>query len=68
MKSAAKNQTGVTLRMNIKMFNENNLTHDLLLATRQNTKLRNAFENNISTDIKLSRAQISKLIQPGGSL
>ena len=54
--------------MNIKMFNENNLTHDLLLATRQNTKLRNAFENNISTDIKLSRAQISKLIQPGGSL
>ena len=50
------------------MFNENNLAHDLLLATRQNTKLRNAFENNISTDIKLSRAQISKLIQPGGSL
>ena len=48
LKIAAKNQTGVTLRMNIKMFNGNNLAHELLLATRQKTKLRNAFENNIN--------------------
>ena len=50
------------------MFNGNNLPHKLLLTTRQKTKLRNAFENNISTDIKLSRAQIPKIIQSGGFL
>ena len=47
LKSAAKNQTGLTLRMNIKMFNENNTPHELLLTTRQKTKLKNAFENNM---------------------
>ena len=54
--------------MNIKMFNGNNLPHKLLLTTRQRTKLRNAFENNKSIDIKLSKAQISKIIQSGGFL
>ena len=54
--------------MNIKMFDENELPHDLLLATRQKTKLRNAFENIISTDIKLSKTQISKKNQSGGFL
>ena len=68
LETAAKNQTRVTLRMNIKMFNGNNLPHELLLTTRQKTKLRNAFENNMSTDIKLSKAQISKIIQSGGFL
>ena len=68
MKSAAKNQTGVTLRMNIKIFNGNNLYHELMLKTRPKTKLRNAFENNISTDVKLSKAQISKIIQSRGFL
>ena len=41
------------------MFNGNNLPHELLL-TRQKAKLRNAFNNNMSTDLKLSKAQISK--------
>ena len=50
------------------MFNENNLPHELLLARRQETKLRNAFENNMSTNIKLSKTQISKIIQSGGFL
>ena len=68
LKPAIKNQTGATLRMNIKMFNGNNLPHELLLTTRQATKIRSAIENNISTDIKLSRAQISKIIQSGGFL
>ena len=36
------------------------------MITRQKTKLRNTFENNMSTDIKLSKAQISKIIQSGG--
>ena len=65
LKIAFKNQTGITLRMNIKMFNGNNLPHALLLTTRQKTKLRNAFENDMSTDKKLSKAQISKIIQSG---
>ena len=38
----------------------------MLLTTRQTTKLRNAIENNLQTDIKLSKAQISKIIQSGG--
>ena len=50
------------------MFNGNDLTHELLLTTRQKTKLRNAFNNNMSTDLKLSTAQISKIIQSGGFL
>ena len=66
LKSATKNQTGRTLRMNIKMFNGNNLLHELLLTTRQKTKLRNVFDNNMSTDTKLSEAQISRIIQSGG--
>ena len=47
------------------MFSANNLLHELLLSTRQTTKLRNAIENNMSTDIKLSKAQISQIIQAG---
>ena len=45
------------------MFCGNNLPHELLLTTRRTTKLRNAIENNMSTDIKLSKAQISKIIK-----
>ena len=52
--------------MNARMFNGNNLPRELLLTTRQTTKLRNAIENNLSTDIKLSKAEISKIIQSGG--
>ena len=37
----------------------------MLLTTRQTAKLRNSIENNMSTDIKLSKAQISKIIQSG---
>ena len=40
----------------------------MLLTTRQNTKLRNAVNNNSATDIKLSKAQIKKIIQSGGFL
>ena len=47
------------------MFNGNDLPDELLLTTRQKIKLRNAFNNNMSTDLKLSRAQISKIIQSG---
>ena len=68
LKSAVKNKQGTTLRMNARMSNGNNLPHKLLLTTRQTTKLRNAIKNNLQTDIKLSKAQISKIIQSGGFL
>ena len=35
LKCAIKNQTGITLRMNIKSFDENNLLHELSITTRQ---------------------------------
>ena len=60
LKSAVKNKQGTTLRMNARMFNENNLPHELLLTTRQTTKLRNSIENNLQTDIKLSKAKYLK--------
>ena len=50
------------------MFNGNDLPHQFLLTTRQKAKLRNAFNNNMSTDLKLSKVQISKIIQSGGFL
>ena len=48
------------------MLDGNDLPHELLLTRRQRTKLRNAFNNNMSTDLKLGKAQISKIIQSGG--
>ena len=69
LKDAVKDNTGTTLRINFKMFDGNDLPHELLLTTRQKTNLRNAFNNNnVSADIKLSKAQISKIIQSGGFL
>ena len=67
-KKAVKSNEGATLRKSIKNFNKDELPHELLLTTRQSTKLRNAINNNSATDIKLSKAQIRKLIQSGGFL
>ena len=60
LKDAVKDNTGTTLRISLKMFNSNDLPHELLLTTRQKTKVRNAFNNNMSTDSKLSKAQLIK--------
>ena len=68
IKTAVKNKRGTALRMSLKMFDGNDLPHELLLTTRQKTKLRNAFNNNMATDLKLSKAQISKIIQSEGFL
>ena len=48
------------------MFSGNNLLHELLLTTRQKTKLKIAFENNMSTNITLFKTQISKIVQSVG--
>ena len=42
--------------------------HELLLTNRQVANIRKAFAKNISTDIKLSKTQLSKMIQSGGFL
>ena len=63
LKSAAKNKTGTTIRLNKKNFEEEELPHELFLTTRQTTRIRNAFANNMLTDINLSKGQISKIIR-----
>ena len=68
LKTAVKNNAGVTLRMSLKMLHGNDVPHELSRTTRQRTKLRNAFNENMSTDIKLSKAQVFKIIQSGGFL
>ena len=55
LKKPVKNNDGATLRISIKNFNKENLPHELLLTARQNTKLRNAINNNMSADIKFSK-------------
>ena len=64
LKYAAKNRTEAILKLNKK---DEELPHKLFLTTRQTTKIRNAFANNTSTDIKLSKTQISKIFQSGRS-
>ena len=68
LEKADKSYEGATLRLGIRHFNKDEHPHELLLTTRQNTKLRNALNNNSATDIKLSKAQIKKIIQSGGFL
>ena len=53
LKEAVKDNTGATWRISLKMFNGNDLPHELLLTTRQKTKIRNAFNNNTSTGLKI---------------
>ena len=70
LKSAIKNETEVVLRLSSNMIgnNETNFPHELLLTDRQVSSLRKSFANNSSADIKLSKTQLSKMIQTGGFL
>ena len=70
LKSAIKNKSEVILRLSSNMIgdDETNFPHKLLLTNRQVTNLRKGFANKSSTDIKLSKIQISKMIQSGGYL
>ena len=69
-KSAIKNETEVVLRLSSNMIgdNETNFPHKLLLTNRQVSNLHKAFANHLSADIKLSKTQLSKMIQSGGFL
>ena len=66
LKKTVKNNEGTSLRLGLKIFNKENLPHELLLTTKQNTKLRNAVNNNMTVDIKLSKAQKSKKLNQEG--
>ena len=68
LQHAVKDNTGTTLRINLKMLHRNDLPHELLPMTRQKTKLRNALNNNTSTNTKFSKAQVTKIIQSSGYL
>ena len=60
LKTAVKDKTGITQQMNLKMFDGNDLPHDLSLTTKQKTKLKNAFNNNMSTDLRLCKIKFLK--------
>ena len=68
LKSAIESETEEVLRLSSSMVgdDETNFPHKLLLTNRQVANLRKAFANYLSTDIKLSKTQISKIIQSGG--
>ena len=68
LKKCYQNKTGTILKINLIIFNGNNLPDKLFLTAGKKTEVRNAFNNNVSTDLKLSKAQILKIIQSGGFL
>ena len=71
LKSAIKNETDVILRLSSNMIgnsdNEANFPHKLLLTNRQVANIRKVFANHASTNIKLSKVQLTKM-QKGGFL
>ena len=72
LKSAIKNETDVVLRLSSNVIGNSddntNFPHELLLTNIQVSNLRKAFAKNTSTEFKLSRTQLSKMIQSGGFL
>ena len=70
LKSTIKNETEVLLRLPSNMIGDNktNFPHQLLLTNRQVANIRKAFANNSSIVIKLSKTQLSKIIQSRGFL
>ena len=72
LKSAIKNENDVVLRLSSNMVGNSNdnthFPHELLLTNRQVANIRNAFANHLSADIKLSKTQLSRMIQSGGFL
>ena len=70
LKSAIKSKTEVVLRLSSNMIgdDETNFPHNLLLTNRQVVNLCKTFADKSSNNIKLSKTQISKMIQSGGFL
>ena len=70
LKSAIKSEIEVVLRLSSNMIsdNETNFPHKLLLTNRKVANLCKTFVNYLSTDIKLSKTQLSKILESGGFL
>ena len=72
LKAAIKNETEAVIRLSPNMIGDSNdqinFPHELLLTDRQVSSIRKAFSNNSSVDVKSSKIQFSKIIQPGGFL
>ena len=72
LKSGIKYNTEVTLKLSSTVVSDsndkNNFPHKLLLTIRQVSRLRKASANNSSANIKLSKTQLHKIGQSGGSL
>ena len=72
LKSAIKNGTRVTLDLSSNIIgdsnDENNFPHQLFLSNTQVSRLRKAFANNSSANVKLSKTQLHKIGQSGGFL
>ena len=72
LKSAMKNKSEVVLRFSSNMIGDSNdktnFPHELLLTNRQVANLCKAFANYLLTYVKLSKTQLSKMIQSGGFL
>ena len=70
LKSAIKNESEAVLRLSSNMIgnNETNFPHELLLTDRQVSNIRQGFATNSTIAIKLSKTQLSMMIQLGGFL
>ena len=72
LKSAIKNKSEVVLRLSSNIIgisnDKTNFPQELLQTNRQVANLRKVFTNYLSTDIKLSKTRLSKMIQSGGFL
>ena len=62
LKSIARNKTGTLSRINNKSFQDEEFLYELFIKIRKTTKIRNVIAKNISTDIKHSKGQLSKMI------
>ena len=65
-KYAAKSKTGTISRIYKKKCQDEELPHELFRTTRQTNKIEHPFAKHMSTDIKLCKARIFKIIQSGG--
>ena len=70
LKSAIKNKSEVVLKLSSNMIGDDdaNFSQKVLLTNRKVSNLRKAFADRSSTGIKLSKTQLSKMIQSGGFL
>ena len=69
LKSAMKNENDVVIRLSPSMIGDSNdkgnFPNEVLLTGGQFSSIRKGFTNNSSVNIKFSKAQLSKMIQPG---